>query len=181
MKALMALFALVLLAACSGSPSSVNAGSPASSGSAVAFAACMRSHGVPDYPDPGSGGNLTAKGPQQLGVSSSVFQAAEASCQHLLPADSASFQQQVSQCMSGGDCPQALVQRLLASMREFSQCMRSHAVPNWPDPAIDSEGRPVFPVEAVPGTNRDYWHRPQITAKINECESLTGNPPVPFG
>ena len=50
--------AALLAAACGGSPSSTgaggspNAGGSANSTSAVAYASCMRSHGVPDYPDP---------------------------------------------------------------------------------------------------------------------------------
>jgi hypothetical protein len=47
----------LLVAACGGSPSAGGSGSPSvggssSSPSAVAFAACMRSHGVPNYPTP---------------------------------------------------------------------------------------------------------------------------------
>jgi hypothetical protein len=61
--AIIATAALALLAAaCGGSPSSAGSGgSPdggasASSPSAVAYSSCLRSHGVPNYPDPGGGG-----------------------------------------------------------------------------------------------------------------------------
>jgi hypothetical protein len=40
--------------------------------------------------------------------------------------------------------PPAEVPELLIGVREFSQCMRSHRVPTWPDPTVDSEGRPGF-------------------------------------
>jgi Secretory lipase len=46
----------------------------------------MRSHGVPDYPDPDSSGQLPKPSPAnetQLGVSDSQFNAAQAACQHL--------------------------------------------------------------------------------------------------
>ena len=53
---------LALLAvACGGSNSPGATGrSPgnSASASAVAYSSCMRSHGVPNYPDPGSDGNL---------------------------------------------------------------------------------------------------------------------------
>ncbi len=39
--------------------------------------------------------------------------------------------------------PQALVQQVLSAGREFAQCMRSHGVPNWPDPTLDSRGAPA--------------------------------------
>jgi hypothetical protein len=50
--------------------------------------------------------------------------------------------------------------------------MRSRGVPNFPDPATDSEGRPEFPLENVSGTNRNYWHSPRITRTIDECQHL---------
>src|SRR6478672_6357477 len=51
---------------------------------ALAFTRCMRSHGVPNFPDPPAIGARAPKpDPQQLGVSSSRFQAASSSCDHL--------------------------------------------------------------------------------------------------
>ena len=170
--ALIAAAALVLLAAaCSSSPSSsgsggsTNAGGSASSGAAnsqlVAFSHCMRSHGVPSFPDPQPGAtNAKFLSAQQLGVSSSQYQSAENACQHLLPV--------------GIDdrFPPAEVQLLLPGMREFSQCMRSHGVPNWPDPTVDSEGRPDFPLSGVPGHDRNYWRSAQVMTIDGECHHL---------
>jgi hypothetical protein len=65
----------LLAAACSGSPSSAGsggstaAGGSAGSPSAVAYSACMRSHGVPNFPDPSSSGQVPKPDPLQLGVS----------------------------------------------------------------------------------------------------------------
>ena len=74
----------LLAAACGGSPSSTgpggssNAGGPASSqaasSKAVAFSHCMRSHGVPAFPDPTRRGGVPKVTPQQVGVSNSQFQ-----------------------------------------------------------------------------------------------------------
>src|SRR5215471_10157508 len=86
----------LLAAACGGSPSSTgpgggsaNAGGPANSGTGVSYATCMRSHGVPKYPDPGRGNELANGLPkvslEQLQVSSSQYQAAQGACAHLLP------------------------------------------------------------------------------------------------
>ena len=54
---------------------------------AVAFARCMRSHRVPNWPDPNSSGGFDKSRltPQQLGAGSSQVQAAQSACQHLLP------------------------------------------------------------------------------------------------
>jgi hypothetical protein len=166
--------ALVLAAACSGSPSSTDpdgsrsstgsAGSPNAGGSAnsplLAFSQCMRSRGVPDFPDPQPGAtNAKFPSAQQLGVASSQYQAAENACQHLLPAG------------IGDQFPPAEVPLLLIGMREFSQCMRSHGVPNWPDPTVDSEGRPVFLLSAH-GFTLHQAHSPRITHTVNECQHL---------
>ncbi len=86
----------------------------------------MRSNAVPNWPDPNGSGvfdksKLTLR---QLGVSSSRLQAAQRACAQLLP--------------NGGRGPNpAQVQQIKAQGLEFAQCMRSHGVPNFPDPGSD--------------------------------------------
>jgi hypothetical protein len=151
----------------SGSGGSSNAGGSAGSRSAVAFSACMRSHGVPNYPDPGSGGQLQKTSAQQLGVSISQFNAAQTACQHLLPATGGSLTaSSLQECYLAGACPQALVQHALSVGREFARCMRSHGAPNWPDPTVDSQGRPLYNIR-VPRPAP-----PQVQTAINECGRL---------
>jgi hypothetical protein len=118
-------------------PSSSQADGP------VAFARCMRSHRLPNWPDPNRSGafDKSRLTPQKLGASSSRIQAAQTACQHLLP---------------GRGAPDAArVQQIRAQGLEFSRCVRSHGVPNFPDPAIDGripdpatagidQGSPVF-------------------------------------
>jgi hypothetical protein len=173
--AIIATAALALLAAaCSGgSPSATGSGGSANTGgsagyrSAVAFSACVRSHGVPNYPDPDRNGTLPKASPQRLGVSSSRFNAARGACQHLLPTTGGSLTAtSLRQCYLALDCPQALVQHALTAGRVFSRCMRSHGITNWPDPSIDSEGRPLFNINVprpVP---------PRYNTAMNECERL---------
>jgi hypothetical protein len=49
--------------------------------------------------------------------------------------------------------------------------MRSRGVPGWPDPSIDSEGRPVF--NLVPaGISHAATHSPPISDKLAECGRL---------
>jgi hypothetical protein len=184
--AIIAAAALALLAAaCGGSPSSTGSGSsssagrPASSpdagGSAnarlVAFTRCVRSHGVPDFPDPQAGAS-NAKFPsaQQLQVSSSQLAAAENACQRLLPVG------------LDDQFPAAEVPFLLRGMLPFARCMRSRGVPNFPDPAVDSEGRPIFPLSAN-GISLDYSHSRRFTTVIGECQHLVPRElgGIPFG
>lgn len=108
----------LLAAGCGGSPGSHGAQATG----ALAFSHCMRSHGVVNWPDPTSSGVTPKESLQQLGISSSRFQSAQSACQHLLPTVSAARR------------------RLVVSQSlEFSRCVRSHGVPNFPDP--DSTGR----------------------------------------
>jgi hypothetical protein len=169
--AIIAAAALAMLAAACSSPSSVsgspNSGRSANSPSAVGYSACMRSHSVPNFPDPTGTGGIPKESAQHLGVSDSQFTAAQQACQHLLPTYGGSLTAgSLQQCYEADVCPQALVQHAVNAGREFARCMRSRGVPDWPDPTIDSEGRPAFNIR-VPRPAP-----PQVGAAISECERL---------
>jgi hypothetical protein len=166
--AIIAAAGLVLLAAaCGGSPSAAGSGGSANP-QLVAFSRCMRSNGVPNFPDPSSDGKFPSA--RQLGVSSSRYQAASSACRHLLPPG------------ANGQLSAAETQQLLTGMRRFSQCMRSHGVPNWPDPTTDSAGQPVFDISSH-GITRGERHSPRVEATMTGCQHLlpgwlTGGPPL---
>ena len=177
--------AVAVLAACSGSPSSAGsggspgAGGSAAAASAVAYSACMRSHGVPNYPDPDRGGQLPKTGAQLLGVSASQYQAAQQACRHMLPAGG-SFQQQEHQCMQNSDCPPALVQQMMTGDFKLARCMRSHGVPNFPDPTNGGSSGPVFNITKA-GISDAASHAPRFITKLTECGRLAGvNAPESF-
>jgi hypothetical protein len=180
--AILAMAAIALLTAACSSPSSAGTGSPDASGSAssrsadgssataqsaVAYSQCMRANGVPKYPDPASGGQLPKGDAQAFGVSDATYQAAQRTCQHLLPTGG-SFDQQSHECIEAGDCPPALVQQMLTADRKFAQCMRSHGVPNWPDPTIGANGGPIFKVSAT-GITHSQTHSPPMENTITAC------------
>jgi hypothetical protein len=133
--AVMAAVVLTLVAAAcsSGSNASGRSSSPGDSASngPLAFAQCMRSHGIPNYPDPGSDGSIPKEPARQFGVSDSQLHAATSACAHLLRPASGQTEQ------------------ILSGMRDFAQCMRSHRVPNWPDPTTDGDGQPVFDIPGI--------------------------------
>jgi len=181
-----AIIALAALAACSGSPSSGGSGgSPAAGGSAnspsaVAYSACMRSHAVPNYPDPDSSGQLPKTDAQLLGVSTSQYQAAQQACKQLLPAGG-SLQQQEHQCMQNSDCPPALVQQMMTGDMKLARCMRSHGVPNFPDPTNGGSSGPVFNITEA-GISDAASHTSRFDAELTECGRLAGaNAPESFG
>jgi hypothetical protein len=144
----------LLLAACGGSGASPSASRSSTFGPAVGFSACMRSHGLAEFPDPDSHGNLPKVTPQQLGVSTSQFNAARSACAHLLRPSTGQAQQ------------------TLNGMRDFARCMRSHGVRNWPDPTIDGDGRAVFDLHGR--VNPDG---PQANRASDECSHLLQPPP----
>lgn len=172
--AIIAAAVLVLLAAaCGGSPSSAGSGGSSSahgsssSQQGLAYSRCMRSHGVPRFPDASSGNalpdGLPKVDPQQLEVSSSQYRAAQGACAHLLP--------------GGGEMPQPKSQRDLRAMLGFARCMRSHGVPGWPDPANGSAGW-GFNLLHVSGFDPNS---PQIDQKMTECgRSLPAGIGVPL-
>ncbi len=155
--------AALLAAACGdGSPSSAASGgssigaASATAASAVRYSTCMRSHGVPDYPDPGSSGQLpkiTPANEAQLGVSDSRFTAAQAACQRLWPYQGLTQTQQ---------------QQELTDALTFARCMRSHGVPTFPDPTTDpASGRAEFVI--TPSSGIDPGSA-QIHAEARVCE-----------
>lgn len=116
----------------------------------------MRSHGVSKFPDPNSSG-VWPKTQVQLAANNPRFQAATGSCRYLLP-------------YGGPGTPPspAVVQQIKTDMTKFARCMRSHGVPNWPDPVVDDQGRGDFDTRAA-GINASS---PQIGAKIHDCNHV---------
>ena len=185
--ALIAMAVLALLvAACGGSPSSNGSGGSTNSGGsttsrstnsqAVAYAHCMRSHAVPNYPDPVSGqrlpDGLPKVSPQQLGVSPSQFQAAQQACHRLLPSGGG-LQQQLAECMQNQDCSPAVVQQILTADRTLARCMRTHGQPNFPDPTNGGSGDPYFPISSA-GISESASRTPTFMHELNECSRVAG-------
>jgi hypothetical protein len=132
----------------------------------VSFSRCMRTHGVPNFPDPDSNGSIPGGKTtlRQLAASNSQYQAATEACQDLWPYQAPTQAQQRQQ---------------LTDDVKFAQCMRSHGLPNFPDPT-NSDGRVEFAISV----SRDGFdpHSPQILAKAHECQHVlpagTGLPSV---
>ena len=191
MKAILAAAALILLVAACGSspPSTGSGGSPSASASspspnspsAIAYSHCMRSHGVPSFPDPASNGQVPKTSAQLLGVSRSQLQAAQTACRRLYPNSGGPggvlTKDSLGQCEETGDCPQALVQAAMTALLIYARCMRSHGVPTWPDPTLDSEGRPGFNLLHVQGFDPNSS---QTSNVMQDCyHVMPGGVPVP--
>lgn len=132
------------------SASSAPSGSP--SNDQLAFARCMRAHGVRDYPDSGA---LLGSSPD-LDPSNPTYQAARRACQSLLPSHPA--QQQAQNYANG---------------LKFSECMRQHGITNFPDP--DPHGGP----NGHGGINLNHSgidpNSPQYQAAQQACRHYLGD------
>jgi hypothetical protein len=128
------------------------------------FSACMRSHGVPNFPDPqpsGGGVSLTIDSHNGLNPDAPQFKAASKSCEKLLPND--------------GKADPAAVARDRAQMLKFSACMRSHGLTDFPDPTVSGGD-----VQLSLGDKRNSSLNPSspaFQAAQKACQSLMPNPP----
>jgi hypothetical protein len=87
----------------------------------------MRAHGVSNFPDPrtSGGGVDIAIGPSsRVNPQAPAFQAAQKSCQHLLP--------------NGGQPSAQASAQAKAHLVRTSECMRAHGVTDFPDPQTGS-------------------------------------------
>jgi hypothetical protein len=166
----------LLAAACSASPST--AAGHGTNAQAIAYSHCVRSHGVPNFPDPTSKGQVPKVNPQELGVSTTQFQSAETACQHLYPTGGGVLNRDsIGECEQTGNCPQALVQQAMAAMLRLAMCIRSHGLPGWPDPTLDSEHRPGFNLLHVDFSPNST----QVNNALRECQhTMPRGVPVPI-
>jgi hypothetical protein len=136
------------------STSGSHSSSPSTYDRALAYANCVRTHGVPLWPDPDSSGRFDKSKltPRQLGVSSSKAGAAAHACRTLLPTYSAAQQSQV-----------------LAQALRFSGCMRAHGSTNFPDPESNGAIRIPHAMESSP----------VYLAALHFCIHKYGVPPPP--
>lgn len=159
-----------LAAGCGSSKRTSHTTAPLPGTDALAYSRCMRANGVRNYPDPSADGNISKGDAHTFAVSDSQFELAERACRQRLPVGGT---ESLTQCLMTGACPAALVQRSLTQGLTFAQCMRSHGVSHWPDPTVDSSGRPSFQVTKA-GISIDATRSPQMLAKIGDCQRQPG-------
>jgi hypothetical protein len=93
---------------------------------AVRFSDCMRSHGVPNFPDPTTSPHAFKSAFNPSSAHSPGFLPAETACRHLLPP-------------GGQDQSPAHSQAQIAALLAFARCLRTHGFPNFPDPTTGGE------------------------------------------
>jgi hypothetical protein len=131
---------------------------------ALKYADCMRANGEPSFPDPGSNGALP-------NPASPAFQAAMKACAKLQPAD-----------MHLHGPPEPSAAELRAALK-FARCMRTHGVPQFPDPLTTVSlvaTLTLGPGEYFPAPGpTEVFHSPAFRHAAKACglQLPTGPPP----
>ena len=153
----------VLAAACGGGSPAASAtpGSQAYYQDAVAFSQCMRAHGEPGFPDPQSNGNLIIDA-QKDHLNGALMNSANKACQHLMPKIP----------------PLTAAQQrwLTAQALRFVACMRTHGIPDMPDPVVNASG--VEMRMGGPAGQGPPPGSPVLKSAMQACQRLApGGPP----
>lgn len=132
----------VMAAGCGGTSPSTGSSTGAAGGhsgptkqdaqAAFQFSACMRNHGLTNFPDPvvktsASQSSVIIHLPGGI-AGTPVFKSAQAACQHILPKPGSSQNESPAQ-------RHARTQAALA----FARCMRAHGFPTFPDPSATGD------------------------------------------
>jgi hypothetical protein len=148
----------------SAAATAASATAPKASADPLAYSKCMRSHGIGDFPDPNSDGNIAitvndsaGPGTSDLDPNNPTFQAAQAACKSLSPEHQLTPAQQ---------------QAMHDAMLKYSQCMRAHGVPDFPDPVAGGG----LQISMSPGSDLDPQN-PQNKAATAACQHLQPKPP----
>ncbi len=117
MMLIAAVLAALTIAACSGgsSNSAASSGGNPNSG-ALAYARCMRSHGITDFPDPNAQGGFSA--PNGLNPNTPQYAEANKVC---LP-------------LTGSTAPPPYNPTIAAELLKYAICMRAHGLSWFQDP-----------------------------------------------
>jgi hypothetical protein len=160
--------AALLAAACGGSSTTGSSGASAQiptlqsmTTKALAYAQCMRSHGITDFPDPTVQDSAARKGvgfsmPAGVDTNSTQFKSANKACQ--------------KQTGFGRPNP-AVLQAMMTDALKFSACMRSHGITGYPDPVENGHGIQMGP---GPDSNIDT-SSPQFKAAQKACVYILPN------
>jgi hypothetical protein len=141
----------VLIAGCGGGS---HATVTTSQNTLAAYASCIRSHGVSDFPDP-TGGQGIPK--DKIPVWNPRLPAASKACAHLMP--------------TAGLGPQVTAQQThtrVANAIAFARCVRSHGFPRFPDPT--NTAQITHQMLSNAGIN---LHQPAVLRAADACVGVT--------
>jgi hypothetical protein len=161
----LALCCALAIAACGSSIKSAARTSSSPLAGSLKYAACMRSHGVPNFPDPTADAEAPAV---HVDKRSPAFQTALQACER-------------RQSELRAELVEAKPRPSQARQRRVAECMRSHVVPNFADPAPVGQAQtvpsgvnpmsPAFQRAQEPGAGRQN----RFCAVARGCQGRTGS------
>jgi hypothetical protein len=162
----------LLAAACGGSSTQTNTFAPgATYTQMLAFAKCMRSNGVPNFPNPDRQGDFNNATVNALTSNNSGDNALH-QCRSVLPnAGTGLTTEQIQQ----------IQQTNLRNAVKAAHCMRAHGIMNFPDPAGTTQAsgvnwQPVASAEQAGGFNQNS---PSYEAAFMACNGKLVGGPIP--
>lgn len=148
----------VLTSACGVHVSFGNGSGNGSTGSAtfraeLAFAHCMQTHGLPNFPDPTNANQGFGVSGQLNGPATGPLAQAHNACAHLLPRGSSTS--------GSGSVTQSQINQAL----KIVQCLRAHGEPTFPDPTVQNGS---LHITVRPGVLQSS----QFQSALSSCRSL---------
>lgn len=125
----------------------------------LAYASCMRSHGVTNFPDPSGSDGFNDKQAVVNAlrhVSSSEAAAAQSACSHLLPPGGS---------LSGQPTRPVTAQDQQDYLRAAA-CMRSHGIGNFPDPTFANGTVNLDIPSSIDTRSRQFDHASQVCRRL---------------
>lgn len=107
------------IAACGGADKATATSDARNFSTGLQLSECMRSHGVPNYPDPSAGGDIQLSG--GINPQSPAFQSAQQKCEQFAP-----FK----------DGPPTMSESQRRAAVRFAECMRANGQTGFPDPTL---------------------------------------------
>jgi hypothetical protein len=164
--ALAVMAAVAVLATACGASTSSSGGT--TYGQVLALAQCMRSHGVPSFPDPDSSGSysltstgsIKGAGRASIDINSSPVQTAYGDCRHVLPGGPS-----LSQLLQDEQQAQQKQAQALPALLTWEQCVRSHGEPDFSLPLGGQSTAPGNSAAINPSS-------PQFQAALSACQHL---------
>jgi hypothetical protein len=138
----------------------------------VAFAKCMRSHGVPQFPAPDGQGNFSDSQINSITQGNPQARNAFADCDSLLPNEGTGLS--VTQL-------QDMQQQNLRNAVKAAHCMRAHGIEDFPDPdgSTQDSGVNWQPVQSAIQSGRIDTSTPSYEAAYDACSGKRVGGPIP--
>lgn len=138
----------------------------------LAYAKCMRSHGVPQFPAPDGQGNFNNSQIESITQNNPQARNAWAQCGSLLPNKGTGLS--VTQL-------QDMQQQNLRNAVKAAHCMRAHGIEDFPDPAGSTQGSGINwqPVQSAIQSGRVDTNTPSYEAAYDACSGKRVGGPIP--